>query len=484
MSQKKSPIEWRHPKWREMTGGGNALSVIAARIVGQAGKWEQYRDAYYLDDDTYVERYLEKHSVETDDDFAVRKRLTRRVSLSRAAIDTYFGNLGKEPPAIDCGGDKVLEAFEADVDRCGTDMHRWMLSAYLEAAIHGVVYAIVDRPGSGELSEADNRSTAYRPYAYTVRPDDVPYLRMGADGGVEWALVIERSIDDADPVSGTGDTVVMYRLWTRSMVVLYDSEGVVKSERQNALGVVPIVPIIYGHSRDPWAATSMVAAFARSDRVMTNALSDLATNIRNACYPQRTMTINDAEMAAVYRGTDDGVRQAAIELGLTNVVLLGKDGKFEYVTYPASEPEAVARIYDAQNSAQLAWYGLEGEIGTQLGTESGTAKSYRFNKLNRRLATDADNMERYVRSLFSMVKLMTGSKSTATVSYPDEFDVVTLIDALDETERLLLLADTREIKERLVTDLYRKKYPDLPDDHPLFKSIQSWAASDETTIME
>ncbi|MGE4424130.1 MAG: hypothetical protein AB7D39_17660 [Pseudodesulfovibrio sp.] len=434
-----------------------------------APKWAYYASAYFGDDDVFILENLIRFFREDDASYRDRIKRAWRDNHTRAVINLLFGFLGQTRPTVVGDMPAAFEAFSKRATRTGESLFRHMLDIGVNAAVYGRCYVVVDRPAKtdGPWTNLDNVSEIYAPYSYVVTPEDVLDISFGPDGNVRWCLIMERERDDADPFSSSGDVTERYRLWTAESWTVYNSDGKITASGVNSAGVVPVIPVTHEQMLSPYKGRSMIAGVVNKDKSIMNDWSDLEASITAACFPLLKMPTGDAQMATLLETNPDLVSEArelrkrVVELFRSGVLSYdpGNTGSTgpEYLSWDTSQITPIVEMIKDKISGLYAAFALEGEVGVEVSSESGVAKEHRFNKLNRQLASIADNLEETQDKIVSLWGLYTDTDvSGFSHDWPDRFDVASLSDELDDTERLALSVTTPAFLKTLQKALVAK----------------------------
>lgn len=468
------------------------INVIARRhpdYERMVPQWQFLQEAYADDDRAFIERHLVPFFREERDDFVKRKELAWRDNHTRTLIRLFFGYMGQQAPTRRFDNEQ-LQVFVDDANRAGESLYRCMLTAGELAAVSGNVFIVVDRKAKADGSawtNADNLANEYQPYCYTLLPQDMLDFAMDDDGTLVWALVRETQRDDRDPWISTGDTKTSYRLWERSRWTLFDSDGQQIDQQANPINAVPIVPLFCAESSSPYVGASMIAGVTRKDKSLMNDWSDLEWSIRAACFPAVCMPVGEDDLRDITTATEDRLDDAVVrrtrlvEISRSSVIMYHGDTPPQYLSWDTAQLVAIREHIESKVKQLFAAFGLEGEIGVSVGQESGVAKGYRFNKLNRLLAGFADLLEAAERRVVQLwAKYMGIDNIDYVVDYPDTFDTKTLSDSIDEAERLATMAISARFVAEIHKALAAKALPKAPPDvrAAIESEIDQNAASD------
>ena len=108
--------------------------------------------------------------------------------------------------------------------------------------------------------------------------------------------------------------------------------------------------------------------------------------------------------------------------------------------------------------------GLQGATGEEIKGDSGVAKAYEFDKLNKLLATKADNLEQTERDIAWLFGLwMDAEKVDYVVDYPEDFDVKSLAAEIQMAQELSILSVSDTFTKEIHKSIVKKVLPKMLD---------------------
>jgi hypothetical protein len=444
-----------------------------------AAEWAFLREAIEALPDEYAACHLFKHPKEDAQVYAARKvrAADHRHNLTRKVLETYIGYLFQQVPTKADNLPQVALDFLACADQDGRPAVELAKDIALWSADQGIVWVCVDNPGlptglpatGGEerpLSAAQERELGLAPYAYLVLPGNVLDGRISR-GRIEWLLVKEDERDDLDPWLSSGEQRERWRLWEAHQWTLIEKmtprrgeaqtmQYRVADQRPHKCGVVPFVPVRF-NGGSGFSSPGLVAEIAHIDRAIFNKTSLVDEIHYGVTFPQLGYPYqgdlyeeyDDADGTAAGRLSPEG--RAILTVGLHSVIPYSSDsGPPAYIT-PPSEPAVELRnaTRDMVKLA-LALALLDGEIGVESDdgaaeAESGVARSYVFEKLNRRLAGIADMLQAAFRQILALVccwmgvdpEAENGGLGDVPWDFPDSFEVRSLAQELADLAAIL-----------------------------------------------
>lgn len=465
------------------------------------GEWCFLREAIEMLPGEYAEKHLFKHPKEDASVFANRKARAadHRHNLTREVLETYLGYLFQSPPTKAEGLPEAAVEFLEKADLDGRPAIELAKDIAFWGAAFGVVWICVDMPATspavvaaGPEGEAEERPMSRRqereaglaPYAYVVHPTHVLDGRM-VNGRPEWLLVKEDDRDDADPMTSSGEVLERWRLWLPTEWVLIEkikpTEGQAVTEiyriadrKAHNAGCVPFVGHRFGRGSG-FASPGLVAEIAHIDRAIFNKTSlvdeiHYAVTFPQLGYPYSGNLYEEGVDASGNKTgglTPEG--KAILTVGLHSVIPYNAEsGAPAYITPPSEPAIEIRQSIREMAKVALALALLDGEIGIEAGedgpaqgAESGVAKSYVFEKLNRKLAEIADGLQATFRKILELVcrwmgidpDAETGGLPGVPWDFPDSFEVRSLAQEL--LDLTTILASTPP-SSTLVAELWKR----------------------------
>lgn len=448
-----------------MAEQANVATLIARRhpkFATYESDWIFFLESY-LGGSQYIVKHLFKYIKEGDDEFTARRNRAYRENHTKRVIDLVSSYLFKEEAERQTENSKV-KAFWEDFDGRKKSVSNFMKRASLFASILGRVYIVCDKAPLPEAlvtgTQADNLKTEAKPYSYMVYPQDVLDIAFDEVGKIKWILIRERKRDDDDPYLAAADYEDRYRLWTSTTWELFDKDGLVLEEGEHKLGRVPVV-ILDNEEQDDLAGQSLVADIAYLDRAIFNNWSRLDVIVNDQTFSQLIFPIEGLPVEAA---EDKELRDKFLALAQNRVMLYSAAaGSIPgFISPDATQADFILRMIQAQVKQLYASLGLQAETGTEANVQSGVAKAYDFDKLNKLLATKADNCEQAENEILDIFKQWLGGiQADASVEYPDEFDTRSLMDEIAMAQELTLLDISETFTKELHKSIVAKTMPKL-----------------------
>lgn len=430
----------------EPVNGFSGTSIITRRHPQYSqwiDKWEFFYLTYY-GGESYSDEHLFKYFKEGEDEFIGRQRRAYRENHSRRVVDLINSYLFKEPPVRRYESELIAKFIDNADGRGGTLDHFMKTASQLSSAL-GRVYIVCDRKKLPEEeatgTHADNINPLAQPYVYLILPQNMLDIGIDDYGAVTWALVRELYRPGTESFYNASQTVqYRYRLWEKGKWTLFDNDGTITDAGETGL---EFVPIVYLDNEElilnPYAGLSLINDIAYLDRSIFNNWSRLDTIVCDQTFSQLTFPIEGLLNEII---DNNELRDQFMKLATNRVLFYSNqaDARPEFIHPDASQAQFILDMIQVQVKQLYASIGLQAEMATETGKQSGVAKAYDFDKLNKLLANKADNLEQAENQIFKVVgEWYNVSGTSVRVNYPDEFDTRGLTDELDIAERLVLL---------------------------------------------
>lgn len=470
------------------------LDVVHPRYAELAPHWEFCRRSYE-GGPGYLAANLIKYRLEDEQDFADRLKRAARYNLTRQAVELTNGHLFKAAPVRkpEKAPDPLVR-FWAEATRDHDGINGLMREATKWASVYGRVYIVVDveRPEVEPQTELERQEMGLEPYAYLVPPDDVLDLAHGSDGELAWIKIRERYRVDADPRNAAAEMSERYRLWERGRWSLWekrrDTQGredaVLLAEGELPFVEIPVV-ILEHEDGDQYASPGLIDDTAYLDRDVFNLCSELTETLNSQTFGQLIIP-SDA-----IPGSQDFMQYVA--MGKKRIFTYDAQASHPpaYIQPDASQGRLILDTIEARIEQVYRSVNLLGEVGQSGGSSSaasGVNMAYQFAKLQSTLATMAEEAEEAEREIAELVCMWSGLGEDACpedlVTYPREFDVVSLQQALTDAlsvESVLGGSSPTAVAE-LRKQVIAKSLDRLEDDvlKVITDEIDAWAAVEKS----
>lgn len=439
-------IERRHPQFYRMSK-----------------KWEFWLDSYMLTVDEYAPKYMHQNEREGKEEFATRCEKAIRENHSKRCVDLINTYLFKQP-AVRKTDNKHLKDFIENADGKGKTLNLFMKEVSQFASVMGRVYVVIDRLDPKDMTGTYKDDLESKPYCYLMFPQDVLDIAFHVDGTVRWAIVREWVRDDEDPFAPSGEMYERFRLWTAGKTYLYDTKTGETTSKTTGLDIVPIVAVDNEEAASDYYGQSLISTVAYLDKAIFNNYSRLDVIVEDQTFSQLIFPIEGALVSNL--ATDQKAQEEFLTLATNRVLFYSaaSEARPEYISPDADQAEFILSLIQHYVKQLYATMGLQNE-GRSESTDyqSGNAKGYDFDKLNKLLADKADNLEIAEKKLCIVAMKWKGLKDIEVeVDYPDDFDVKTLSQEILLAQELTLLNVSEKFTKEIHKRVAEKALPKLP----------------------
>lgn len=462
-------------------------SIISNRHPQYSEKLEDWRffKQSYIGGRQYISDNLRKYFKEGDKEFADRKSRAIRENHTKRVVELINTYLFKQD-ATRKTTNTLAQSFLDNFDGKKKSASVFMKNASIWASVYGRVYIIIDRKENDDNgktgTQADNINAKY--YCYLIFPEDVLDIAFDDEtGAISWVLVRERFRDAESPYSAKSYTEERYRLWEREKWTLFDKAGNSVEEGETGLDVVPIV-YLDNEELDEYSGESMIADVAYIDRAIFDNWSRLDSIVCDQTFSQLIFPI-EALPADIVDNKD--LREQFLALATNRVILYSSQAQTEpkWISPDASQAAFILTMLQSMTKQLYASLGLQSDTGTEISVQSGVAKAYDFDKVNKLLGSKANALQQCEKEIYKIFAKWAGSESIVVdVAYPSEFDVKSLIDELDTAERLASLAISDTFTKEINKLVVMKALPKADDTliNTIFKEIDEKAVEEEQAL--
>lgn len=470
----KAFLDRRHPEYAEMLPHWTFLEQ------SYRGGREWFRENVF--------RYYK----EGDKEWEQRLNRTYRFNHTREVVDLVGKYIFK--------GDIVRNEADAPVEvrefwqkasLTGLDINQFMPLLSAQSSIYGRVWCFVESNKPAEaVTRADERSSGARVYAYTVKPQNVLDLGLDMFGDLTWILVRETARDDVDPIDATGEVRERFRLWTRSEWLLFELQSTARARKQivlsargeHNLGRVPAFPVDHVISENRYSAPALIQDIAYLDRAVANYLSNLDAIIQDQTFSQLAMPAQ-----ATMPGEDK--YEKLLEMGTKRVFLYdGEGGQPMYLSPDPTQARIIIEVINKIINEIYHTVGMAGERTKQdnsvgIDNSSGVAKAFDFERLNSLLASKALSLDKAENEMINLIMSWHGKPPPERdlVSYPDNFNVRSLINEFDIAQRLTLIDAPEALRREQMQVIVEKLFPRMAAAvrTEIERELKSWPTGQE-----
>jgi hypothetical protein len=433
----------------------NTLKNWALRIIVNGKPWTSTTNSN-----------LFSHPKERPQDFQERLNMAYYYNFCAPIIDIYTEHLFKQPIIENFGSIEAdVETQSENIDHKGGSIGEFRKEVADMAQVYGHVYVITDSPQyNGQvISKADILENGLLPYFTIHHPQNIINWALDEFGAPYWVIVAESSDYNQDPFNFKKDklTTLNYRLWTRQEWVLYNDDYKEIGRGVHGLGVVPITCIYDKQSKKQrnFLGISSIADIAFIARDVFNSCSELKQILRDQTFAFLAIQGNSSEYDELSVGTSKGL-------------LYPPDRNApQYISPPSQNAEVYFTHIDRQVSkmfqlAKLESGGLSAQVsnpsapGTQ--NQSGVSKAWDFNQTNSALSKKAGNLEDGETKLWQNFARWQDKEFDGAIEYPHDFNVNSLVDDLNEAEKIIRLDMGAELNKEVKSVIITKKFPRMP----------------------
>jgi len=422
--------------------------------------WRLFLESY-KGGEHFVKKNLFKYYKEGDDEYSERQSRAYRENHVKKIINIYNSYLFQETPIRDTK-DNVFKEWLANVTGKGDNIGDFMGFVSLMTYVLGRCYIVMDKPAipPEERTGTQIDTLKAKPYIYLVYPQDVLDISFDEDDNINWVLLEERVRDDKDPFLSSGEIKRQYRLWTKTEWLLFDEKGEQIDGGEHKLGVVPVIPVDNEKTDNPYYAPSLIEDIVYIDRAIFNNWSRLDTIINDQTFSQLIIPVE----AVVLTESDDELKKQFLEMSTKRAFLYSAQAQQppQFISPDASQAELLLNTINQQVTQMYASLALQNEVGTITKAQSGVAKAYDFDKLNKMLANKADMLEKTERKIAQLWAKWYGMDEVDyTVDYPDSFDVKSLVDELNIAHEVSLMDISKTFNKEIKKIIVQKTLPKL-----------------------
>ena len=425
-------------------------------------EWQLYEDSY-VGGSQYlahaIGRHLFPHFREHSDNYLDRAARAVYPNYSQKVIDIYAAFIFNGG-IIRTSDDPDFKAFEENADRAGTPLSQVMKEdVMVNASSIGHVVAVVDLPTPDRTptTKLDDIRLGMRPYLTIYTPLDVVDWSLDRFGNYQFLRVREESPDISDPFQKRDDAKYVYRTWTQDAWFTHDENGALLSSGTHKLGEVPAVMIpVRRHPKLSGIGLSLLSDIAPLNRRIFNYESLLDEFLYRQCFNFMAFPITD-------KVTEEQVKNYLKEAGTTNGFYYDGNGAPPSYISPPTPPAEVLMTKIEKASIQIIELAKLQDRQSGSSDKSGIAWMYEFNESNSAFGQIAENLEDGERRIIALFYKWLGREVAAEVEYPDDFNIRSLNDEIEETISLLTLDISETFNKELKRRIVKKALPSISD---------------------
>lgn len=460
--RKTSWIDHRHPDYEGLFLRWDFL--LEAYEGGQEyiqADWMRFKDE--KPEANFI-RHLHRHKREDSDDY--RDRLTRAyyLNFTKPIIHIYRDHILRKGIETEYEDEKNKDQdwveFEKDCTSTGMSLDYFMMKrAFPMVQVFGWQALLVDMEffPEGIQTEKERKEKNARPFVLRIYPTDFLNWQIGNDGKFDWVYFRERTVQQwNDPTEIKGMRIEeTFKVITRDEWAVYDGQGnAIKGDNgelkgTHKLGVVPITIAINEETEQ------------YSFPIGMSAINDIA-DINKELY-----NLSSLEQEFLYKqclailAMDEELLGKIVEFGVGNALPIGEGQTPPSYISPPVDPAKYLSEKQKFLISEIFRHAVVRDTTATIGAaESGISKAYDFHHSNQNIASKAKSMEeaetevKYYFYLWLNGGDVTKAKEAAgkvTRRYPQEFDVKTVNEQIEETISILKEdLGSRTMNQRLV----------------------------------
>ena len=399
------------------------------------------------------------HPKERAEDYDRRVAMSYYYNLCAPIIDIYKNHLLKDSVNQDFESiEKQVEPRLEDIDNRGSSLEEFRKELSEHIQLYGHSYVVVD-----SLAIAEDNVKTYKdqldlgafPYCTIHPPQSIINWSLDRFGMPYWVLL--REYDEANAVAEAYDKNKVgsftYKLWTREYWARYDSEYKLMEVGLHPVGAVPIVCVYNKRSKKArgFLGISEIADIAFIARDIYNSCSELRQILRDQTFAFLALEGNASDYSESIIGTNKGL---VYPQGTKTPA---------YVSPPSDNAQTYFNHIDRQVSKCFQLAKLEGGSaafnGQSAVVQSGVSKAWDFNETNSALSEKAANLEDGELKIWKIYAAWTGQQFDGSIQYPNEFSVSTLMDDLNEAEKIARVNLGKTFIIEVKKAIQKKKFP-------------------------
>lgn len=199
----------------------------------------------------YVEKTLQQHPSETEEEFADRKLYSYNINLIKYSTRKFGDYIFSKPPRRE----NVNVEIADDFDRKSKSVNSVMREAFDYHTIYGLSWVFIDNPviSSDLIDLKTKQKNKIRPYAEALAPMDIPDWDYDSDGNLSWVIrqetIVEKGNPKKQPVVKLRRTLYTKDYWQTFDYIIDNGDNTTPTDLiiasdpyPNKLGIVPAIP--------------------------------------------------------------------------------------------------------------------------------------------------------------------------------------------------------------------------------------------------
>lgn len=375
-------------------------------------------DAYYGDGQFKQGGALVRHTRESPENFAKRKKLAYYLNymgpIVNASVDPIFRNEIKR----EYNDTAKFKVFLDDADRTGTDLQNYMRRLATMAKLYGVVYVIVNNEAEIGATVQDSLNKRALPYLAHVLPNEVTHWRFDERGRmVEFGY--KSSVKDAEDKTRT-----RYYTWSETAWTVADENRQIIRQGDNPLERLPVVQY-FGRSADPMEVLPP-----------PEFLSVAQTNLHvyQLCSWHTQILQNQTFNILIMPHTG----ASELTIGTNNILTYPPESQHPpaFIAPDAAPAQVLTEQIDRLIREMYRMSGIDSVIGVQ-SAKSGVARQWDFERTNQRLVDFAIQSEETEKAIIALYEAWTGETIGYICEYPRDFKISDVTEGLAQAQAAL-----------------------------------------------
>lgn len=423
-------------------------------------QWRRNRAAY-SGGRHYINMALVKHIAEFKEAYAERLCRAYYFNFPRKVVRLLTQYVLSSRPQRENADPEIVEDF----DRSGLRVDEVMRQFSINLRLYGVAWLQVDSPVfEGTATKAQEQHGRYRPYCFTVSPENVKAWAYGADCRLLWVCTEERSWNQPDPFR-KGEWTTVRKLWTRAdctTVQQTDAGGAAITHYfQHNLGVVPFIRKVETDGYSVGCAHWFDDIVGISDAILNNE-SEAQMSIVSQMFALLVLPQDFVENVRIRLQeivTKDAIpdehQQKYIEQQLDLIIgrsyaiteNMESKGIARYITPPGVDLDKINEKNALLVKQLYNLCCLTSDKDTKL-VESAEAKQWDFQSIEQHLVTHADMLEQAEYEAWELMHVWKPSIVPPSINYNRKFSILDLTGSISALLELYGMNQNSETYQR------------------------------------
>ena len=402
-------------------------------------RWQFLMDSYQGGDSYRNGGYLQRYTLESDKEYALRLNNVPLDNQCRSLISLYVSFLFRSTPVRDFGSlenNPIIENMIEDADLDGRNINAFMRDVATWSSVFGHVWICIAKPNVGATSLAEEIALGARPYLSLYTPLAVTDWSWEQQPNGGYALKYIKVVEE---INGENNKVVE---WTKETITTYTLDEQQKRATNvevipNGLGRIPFICAYADRSPVRGIGQSLIDDIADQQRMIYNELAEVYDSIRLDTHPS---------LVATETTKADGASAGQI---ITMPETMDPNLKPYVLQFQGGQ---IDKIYLSIENRRKMIDGM-GNVGSVRATEtremSGIAIETEFQLLNARLSTIADGLELAEEQIWQEVCQYMNTTWDGCITYPDNFALRNIDNELDQLDKMKTLSARPEVQQEI-----------------------------------